>query len=209
MRTLAIATLLCAAPLWAAPPGDAPPPAAPPVPELPADIPDACAPNAKLAASPVPSIGLAAKIALASCLADVNLKQLSLVDSELSVRQLDTATKPSVDLYDQVAAAGEPTWQIVALHAEAELLSSLVTRMQATVPVAGTTDEAIALHDMRVSMLDPLLQPWRERAHQAFGDIARVSKAHPELAKNPVVQSALRESEQRTIATRATGAAGG
>ncbi|MDB4957484.1 MAG: hypothetical protein JWO36_5053 [Myxococcales bacterium] len=169
-------------------------------------LPDACKTLGQLAGSPSPTVALSSRVSLANCLAEERMRPLSLVDCEMSVRDLNEAATPSLELLDDVIAAAEPSWRIVALHAKGELLSSMSVRMLMTVPrpPAGAGDEAIALRDMRVTMLQSLLQPWLDLAQDAFKQVDRLARAQPELAKNQVVRSAVLDSQNKLVPGVAT-----
>ena len=186
--------LLCSTAL-AAPEGTAK------LPEAPAsepDLPEACRPLAKLAESTAKSQALSAKISLASCLADARLKPLVLCDCEQSVREIEEALTPSLELLDGVFAAGDPATQILARHTQGELLSNVATRMLATIPPpTNTSESAVALRDTRLDMLLPLIQPWQMRARSAYNDLDKIARANPQLAKNAAVLAAVRSSRAK------------
>ncbi|HEY5946472.1 MAG TPA: hypothetical protein VIV40_13310 [Kofleriaceae bacterium] len=164
----------------------------------PAEVPEACRDLAKLAGSPSKAQSWSARISLASCLVDDKAKSLVLCDCEQSVNDINAAIDPSLALLDEVFAQGDPATKILARHSQGEILSSFATRMLATVPPpANSSEEAIALRDTRVSMLQPLIQPWIARAQSAYAELDRIAKANPQLAKNPAVLAAVRSSRAR------------
>jgi hypothetical protein len=154
----------------------------------PASVPDACKPAAKQLATPSLPLALEARLALARCMAEQALAKLELVDCGESVTAVDTATAPAFALLDEVAAAGNPALAVVAEHTRAELYGTMRMRMLATVPA----EPAGQLHDARIAVLETLMQPWREQSDAAYKRAVAIAKAHPELAKNPVVQNVLR-----------------
>jgi hypothetical protein len=161
-----------------------------------ASAPAACRSAGKLVGSRDRNAAAAAKVSLAVCVANANLSPLTLVDAEASVREVDGATAASFAMLDEVARSGDPHWQIIALHAEGDLYATIAQRMMATVP-AGPSP---SLHDTRVSLLQPLVQPWLDKSRAAFADVDRVAKAHPEL-RQQAIADAVNDSRRR-LATR-------
>jgi hypothetical protein len=180
-------------------PVQAPAPTGPTLTHLdPTSVPDRCKPFAKEADAPSLNRKLSARISLASCLADFKLKPLVLCDCEQSVIDINNATQLPMTLLDEVYAMGDATMQILAKQAKGDLISSFVQRIQATVPapVSGTP-EAIALHDTRLDLLQPMLQPWNDEARAAYTEVDKLAKANPKLAKNPAVVAAVRSSRTK------------
>jgi hypothetical protein len=100
-------------------------------------------------------------------------------------------------MLDDVFATNDPALQILARHAQAELLTSLVTRMLATVPPpANDTAAAVNLRELRLQMVRLMIDPWQTRAQNAYAEIDRIARSHPELAKNPAVVAAVRRARQ-------------
>ena len=185
-----------AQPPGATPPGAAPTPALTPVNAE--EVPEACRDLAKMASSPSKYAALSARISLASCLADHAMKPLVLCDCEQSVHEIEEAAAPSLALLDEVFAAGDATTKILARHARGEMLSSFVARMLATVPPPPNgTSEALALRDLRLDLVQPLVEPWRAKARSAHEEVDRLAKAHPQLAKNQAIVAAVRTSRDR------------
>lgn len=188
-----------------APPDGPPAPAAPAAPRLtpidPSTVPAPCQPLAKqaLAASPV---ALSARISLAVCLADRAVAPLSLCDCGESVLAIDTATEPALGLLDEVIDAEDPATQAIAEHAEGELYAGFMARLLATLPALRPEAPApeVALREMRRQTLEAQLAPWHEAATRAFQRAVELSRAHPELADNPAVTAAVRDSQRRLAA---------
>lgn len=163
-----------------------------------ADVPDACKGLAKTGASASVNQALSARTSLAVCLADQKTKPLVLCDCEQSVREIEAAIQPSLDMLDEVFALGDPAQQVLARSAQGEMLQSLATRMLATVPApVNGSPEAISLHDTRVQLLQPLIAPWQQQAQAAFAAVDQLAKKNPQLAKNQAVVAAVRTSRQR------------
>jgi hypothetical protein len=157
------------------------------------NAPPACRDAGKLAHSRDRQAALSAKISFAICTANAALAPLQLVDAEASVQEVDRVTSNSIALLGEVAHAGDPKWAIVALHAEGDLLSTMAKRMMDTVPA----NQPAELRDMRTQMLQPHLQPWIERAREAFAEVDRLARANPRLAKSQIVASAVDDSRKR------------
>jgi hypothetical protein len=149
-----------------------------------------------LAASPA---ALSARISLASCLADRAVAPLTLCDCGESILAVDTATEPALALLDEVIDADDPATQAIAEHAEGALYAGLTVRLLATLPALrpGAPAAEIALREMRRQTLDAQLAPWREAASRAFQRAVELAGAHPELAGNPAVTAAVRDSQHR------------
>jgi len=170
----------------------------------PKDIPDRCKDIAKRASVPSLVQALSARISLAACLADARLATLSLLDCSESVLAIEEVVAPSIDLLGQVIAAGDASMQVLAQHAKAELYTTMMMRMLSTVPpAAGTTPEAYALRDSRLAIVESLIERWRIEARDAHHAVVEIAKAHPELQKNPVVQTVVRESKARVAEAEA------
>jgi hypothetical protein len=169
-------------------------------------VPDACKSIGRFTASPSPGVALSSRVSLANCIAQERMRPLSLIDCEKSVRDLEAAATPSLALLDDVIAANEPSWKIIALHAKGELLSSMSIRMLSTIPPApaAANENAYALHDMRMSMLQNLIQPWIALSQDAFRQVERINRQQPTLAVNQTVRSAVLDSQRRIVPDLAT-----
>ncbi|HEY5923471.1 MAG TPA: hypothetical protein VIV11_17445 [Kofleriaceae bacterium] len=181
-------------------PAPAPPrPAAPSLTALvPEELPEACRDQAKLVDSPSKNQALSAGISLASCLVDQNAKALVLCDCEQSVIDINAAIDPSLQLLDEVFVLGDPATKILARHTQGEILSGFAQRMLATVPPPiNGSEEALALRNTRLDMLQPLIEPWLTRARAAFTELDKIARANPQLAKNPAVVAAVRATRTR------------
>lgn len=184
-------------------------PAGPPVQLLAIDlttVPQACRAQVKQAQAPVLAVALAARIALARCMADQAIAPLSLCDCGESIVAIDAATAPAIAILDDVIANGDEATRLLAEHAQGQLYTGLVTRMVATLPRPGpgATDAEFALRDIRSQTLEAQLAPWREAALAAYQNAFDIGKANTRLASNPAVASALRDSQQQLAAGVAT-----
>lgn len=176
-------------------------PSAPPAPRLtpidPTTVPEPCQPLAKqaLVASPV---ALSARISLATCLADRAVAPLTLCDCGESILAVDTATEPAIALVDEVIDAADPATQAIAEHAEGNLYAGFMARLLATLPPVrpGASAAEVTLREMRRQTLEAQLAPWREAATHSFRRVVELARAHPELADNPAVTTAVRDSQQ-------------
>lgn len=163
-----------------------------------AAIPEQCRPIAKQAVAPVLPVALSSRISLAACLADVGLAPLQLCDCEDSVLAIDSATKRSVELLDEVIARSQnPATTLTAHRAKAELYTNVTVRMTATIPPPGATEAAIALHEARKTILDGMLVRWRTAAARSYEQILRIAKANPRLERDPAIANAVRIARDR------------
>jgi len=184
------------------------PPAAPP--QLPtldvSAVPAPCQPLVKPAQAARIATALSARITLANCMADHAIAPIGLCDCAASIVAIDTAVAPALAVLDGVIDAGDPTAQVLAEHAEGQLYAGFVRRLVATLPRTGpdASDAEIALADMRRQTLDAQLAPWREAALAEFQHAVEIARAHPDLASNPAVASAVRDAEQRLASDVAT-----
>jgi hypothetical protein len=224
MRLVTLAMILAtetvlAAPQPATPQAVAPQPAAKPAspapqpvvmplvpPLVPIDqtqVPQACQPLAKQALAPNTAAALAARVSLATCMADRAVAPLALCDCGESVLAVDAAVAPALALLDNVIEVGDPASQVIAEHAEGALYAGFSARLLATLPkvAPGAPDAEVALRDLRKQTLEAQLAPWREAAMTAFQHVVDIAKAHPEMAAhNSAVATALRDSQQRLAA---------
>ena len=150
---------------------------------------------------------LAARIALANCWADAALGALELIDGAESILAIDEAVAGGLALLDEVLVAGDPASQVMAHAAKAQLYGGMEARMLNTVPSStDVSPEANALRTSRRAIVEALITPWREAMRAGDQAVIDVVKAHPAIAADPVVRSALRGSRtrlvQRGIATR-------
>jgi len=199
-----------------APPGETPPTLAPPgaTPAAPlppmidvASAPPACRDAGQRASARDRGVALSSKISFAICTANSAVAGLQLVDAEASVREVDQATGNAFGLLDEVAASGDPRWQIVALHAEGDLLAQMTRRMLGTVPPPGANapPSAVALHDSRAQLLQPHLAPWISRAQRAFAQVDELARSNPQVTRSKIVADAVIDSRRRLtngVATR-------
>jgi hypothetical protein len=162
----------------------------------PATAPAACRDAASRALS---ADGEPEKISFAICSANAALAALQIVDAEGSVREVNDATANAFAILDDVAGGGDVRWQIIALHAEGDLLATMTRRMVDTVPPpgAGAPPSAVALHDMRVQMVQPLVRPWVERAHEAFAKVGQLAQANPQATTSKQAASAIADSRRQ------------
>jgi hypothetical protein len=165
------------------------------------DLPEKCRDLGKLADSPSQNQALSARISLANCVAEQKLADVVLCDCEQSVRDIEAASELSFKLLDEVYQVGDPATKILALQAQGDMLASFATRVLATVPPAvDASESAIALRDMRLSLITPLVTPWQQRARSAYQELERIARANPQLAKNQAVVAAVRTSRTKLSA---------
>jgi len=168
----------------------------------PATVPAACQPLAKQAQPPTLAVTLPARISLASCMAEHAVAPIALCDCGESIVAIDEALVPAIVLLDDVIAKGDPAIQMIADHTEGELYAALSVKLLATLPrlAPDAADAETNLRDLRKQTLEAQLAPWRESAMTSFQHVVELAKAHPEIARPPVVAAAVRDSEQRLAA---------
>jgi len=170
------------------------------------DLPAACQDLGKLADSPSANQALSARISLASCVVEQRLKPIVLCDCEQSVRDIEAASTQSLTLLEEVVQIGDATTKILALQAQGDLLAGFAIRILATVPPpVDATEAAVTLRDMRLSLIQPHVGPWQQRARSAYQQLETIARANPQLAKNSAVAAAVRAS--RTKLTQSPGVA--
>ena len=189
-------------------PGQAarPAPLPPPLPSIDlAAVPEPCKALAKQAVAPSVSTALSARISLAGCMADRAIAPLTLCDCAASIAEVDAAVAPALRVLDDAIAVADPVNQILAEHAEAKLFAGFAARLVATLPQPspGAAESELALRDLRKQTLDAQLAPWREAALASYQHVVDVAKAHPEIAGQPAVAAALRDSQQHLAAEAA------
>lgn len=169
------------------------------------DLPERCKLLAKRASVPSLAQQLTGRIALATCLADARQSSLELIDGQESVLALEAASEQAFAMLDNVVDVGDASVKIIALRAKADLYSALVTKMLMTVPPrADASAESQALQDTRRQIVEGMVQPWRDRGRELHQTIVELGRTHPELAKNPVAQTAIRDSERQLAVPVAT-----
>ena len=214
MRTV-LAMLVVASSAAAAPPGATPPvvhspamtaPQAPPVPPKPTlmaidldAVPAKCKDLGERASSQDFALAESARVSLALCTASDKTTTIAVCDCEQSVKDLDEAVAPAFAILDELANVGEPTWQVIALHAKADVLDQLARRVENALPVLppDASSEQQELRDVRLQMLRPMIEPWRTRAQNVLAQVVRIAKAHPEVGKNQLADQAVRDSRRR------------
>jgi len=161
-------------------------------------VPEQCLTIAKSADSPSLNQALSARIALANCQLDQALKPIALCDCGESVREVDEAAAPSLAMLDEVYLAGDSVMKILARSAQGEMLTNLATRLLATVPPpVNDSEAAVKLRELRLDMLQTLLEPWSTRARAAFSEVEQIARANPKLANNAAVVAAVRSARAR------------
>jgi hypothetical protein len=169
------------------------------------DLPERCKVLAKRTTVPSLVQQLSARIALATCLADARGSALQLIDGPESVLALEQAAEQAFAILDNVVDAGDPAAKIMALRAKADLYAAMSARMASTVPpAASATAEAAALRDTRRHIVEGMTLPWRDRGRELHEAIIELGRKNPQLARNPVAQAAIRDSERQVAVPVAT-----
>jgi hypothetical protein len=109
---------------------------------------------------------LAARIALATCGAEVRFAALKLTADDASIKALSDAAKPSFDLLDAVASANDDKFTPLAQKARADILVSMAVRMRNSIPpiTMTTVGQPLADHDRAHAELEPKIKPWLDQA---------------------------------------------
>ncbi|MGE0404347.1 MAG: hypothetical protein AB7T06_46995 [Kofleriaceae bacterium] len=162
-----------------------------------ANLPKKCEPFVKRMATPNATIAMSARISLATCMADVRLAPLELLDTQESMLEVEAAIAPSFGLLDDVIARGDQQHQLLAHHAKMIVVQQAATRMLASVPPAAQpTVEAAQLRDSRRALVEQMIQPWRQQIADEARAANAIAKANPALAKNASVAIALRDTKK-------------
>jgi hypothetical protein len=118
---------------------------------------------------------------------------------------LSDAAEPAVAMLDEVIAkAGDrmPNVAIVAQTAKANIYAGLVVRARTMVPsLSSVTGTKLAMLMEEHKDLEQQLAPWVDREEAAFSAVSTLGRAHPELTRDPVIQTAIRDSNQALEAT--------
>lgn len=140
---------------------------------------------------------MSARIALASCIADANMKPLQLLDTSESMLEVEGAIAPALLLLDDVIARGDAQNQLLAHHAKMLVVQQASTRMLASVPAAAQpTIEAAQLRDSRRTLVEAMIEPWRLQIADEARAANAIAKAHPKLEKNSAIALALRDTKK-------------
>jgi hypothetical protein len=145
---------------------------------------------------------LAARLSMATCEASVRMASLTIVDDDVSLRLIADAAQPSFATFEDVAASGDPRWQILAARADADLRFGMVARMRASIPPvpAGETGDAL-VNDLadraeRRARLEPQLAPWTQQAVLDLERAIAIAQANPSVLRDVAVDAAIRQSQQ-------------
>jgi hypothetical protein len=146
--------------------------------------------------SRVTRVALSAKVSLAVCEARERMRAIALTDYEQSTREMIEAVTPSLELLQDVRANPDVAWQVIALHASASLRMGMAVRVLGGVPALSRneTPELVAVDDLRSEILRERIRHWFDRAHADYLEIDRLVSAHPDLADNPLVATALADT---------------
>jgi hypothetical protein len=148
---------------------------------------------AKLAGVPE----LEGRISVASCAASEALDRVPRMAPAIATSVLADAAQPAIAMLDEVIAhaRNEPRTAIIANSAKASIYAGMIVRARAMVPSMenATGTQLITLQEVHRDV-EPELAPWVDRVEAAYSAIDVISRAHPELAQDPVIQTVVRES---------------
>jgi hypothetical protein len=146
--------------------------AAPAVAPLPpidaASVPPACSALAAEPAAQIPQPALEARIALASCGAEVRFNALKLTADAESIAALNAAAKPSMDLLEVVIQHSDPVWSPVARAIRGNLYVAMAVRMRSAIPVVTpqTVGDPLTAHANAHAAVEAEIKPWLDQARQ-------------------------------------------
>jgi hypothetical protein len=156
MRDSLLVILILAAPVTASADNHLPP-------IDPSMVPPSCATVAAVPGdATIPQPAITARIAAATCGAGVRLDALKITPDDNSLNAMMAAVKPSFDLLDQAASAGDPALAAVAQTVRSNLYAAMVVRARDSIPtITMTTVGAdLAAHDQAHAALEGKLKPW-------------------------------------------------
>ncbi len=129
----------------------------------PSAVPPSCAAVAAIPSdATISQPSITARIATASCAAGVRLDALKISPDDSSLDAMTTAMKPSFDLLDQAANAGDPALAAVAATMRSNLYAAMVVRARDSIPAITmtTVGPPLAAHDQAHATLEDKLKPW-------------------------------------------------
>lgn len=129
----------------------------------PSMVPSSCASVAAVPSdATIPQPSITARIATANCGAGVRLDALKITPDDNSLSAMMAAMKPSFDLLDQVATAGDPALATVAQTMRSNLYAAMVVRARDSIPTITmtTVGAELAAHDQAHAALEGKLKPW-------------------------------------------------
>ncbi len=133
----------------------------------PGSIPAQCQGVASVPAdAKVATPALAARIALATCGAEVRFGQLKLTPDDAGVKALTDAVAPSFALLDDVIKANDAALSPIAAKAKSDLYVSMAVRLRNSIPpiTMQTVGTALQEHDQAHAALEPKIKPWLDAA---------------------------------------------
>jgi len=126
-------------------------------------VPPSCAAVATIPSdATIPQPSITARIATANCGAGVRLDALKISPDESSLNAMTAAVKPSFDLLDQAANAGDPALSAIAATVRSNLYAAMVVRARNSIPAITmtTVGAPLAAHDQAHAALEEKLKPW-------------------------------------------------
>ncbi len=133
----------------------------------PSAVPPPCAAVATVPAdAKIQLPALSARIAAATCGAEVRFGQLKLTPDDAGIKAISDAAKPSFDLLDEVIKTGDAQATPIATKAKADLYASMAVRLRNSIPpiTMQTVGAPLQEHDQAHAALEPKIKPWLDQA---------------------------------------------
>ncbi|HTJ46807.1 MAG TPA: hypothetical protein VL463_32110 [Kofleriaceae bacterium] len=149
-----------------------------------------------------------ARISMASCAAEARMGALTLVDDDVSMQLLASSIEPSLATLDDVAANGDPRWQLLAAHARAEIYLGMVARMRATIPpIPPGEREQLLVNDLadraeRHAVLEPKLRAWIDQADRNLRLTLQIANASASAMQDDACAIAARDAQEQLAIAR-------
>jgi hypothetical protein len=162
-----------------------------------------CAAFASLPA-PTRQIQLEARVSVASCVASESLDRVPRMPPDGAPAAFAEVVAPALAMLDEVIAKAhdEPRAAIIAYGAKANIFGGLIVRVRANIPpMMGAAPTQLALLQQAHDDTEQVLVPWVDRLEVSYSAIAALARVHPELGRDPVIQTAVRDSHVALDAT--------
>jgi hypothetical protein len=114
-------------------------------------------------------------------MAEDAMNGVTLFPNDTAIQKLGDAVAPSMQILDDVIAAGDAYWQLIAQDAKRDLYTSLVVRMRASLPAGDVASR---------EALEVKLLPWEEDAARAQTAVASLARHSSQVAsRDPVIHN--------------------